>query len=82
LGCRDLDSGIDIYAIRDHPGNDVARQLAGPGVGLDLGEVALQDGHGSALSEVRLEHRREGDASARPERADPIGHAQPLAPRL
>ena len=54
--------------IRDHRADDPAGQLARPRVGLDLGEIPLQDGDRRALAEVRLEHR--GKATRRPARSD------------
>lgn len=62
-----LDSGVDLQPICDDRADDAAGQIARAGVRLDGREVALQDRHGRALAEVRLEHGRQGDAAPRPQ---------------
>jgi hypothetical protein len=72
LGRDDLDPGVDRDPIPDDRGHDPAGQLAGSRVGLDLGQVALQDGRRRPLTEVGLEDRREGRPSPGSERPDAI----------
>jgi hypothetical protein len=70
---RRLDSGVDLDPIRDGRADDRPGQLTGRGIGLDLGQVALQDGRRGPLPEVGLEHRRERDATPGPQAPDPVG---------
>ena len=73
MGRRRLDSGVDLDAFRDDLADDRPGELAGRGIRLDLGQVALQDGCRGALAEVGLEHRRERDAPPGPQGPDPVG---------
>ena len=65
--------GVDSVALADHRVDDPAGQLGGVGVALRLGQMALQDGRRGALTEVRLEDRRERQPPPGPPGADPIG---------
>jgi len=72
LGCRGLDSGVDLDPIRDGRVDDRPGQLAGRGIGLHLGQIALQDRRRGALPEVRLEHRRERHSPPGAQAPDPV----------
>ena len=86
LGRRRLDPGVDLDPIRDHRGHDRPGQLAGRRIGLDLGQLALQDRGRGSLPEVRLEDRRQPDpppgaqrsGSGRPPRCSPAPRLAPL----
>jgi hypothetical protein len=73
LGRRTLDSSVDRIPLGDDDLDDRAGQLTRRRVGLGLGELALEDGRGSALAELRLEHRGKGDSPPGTLRPDPIG---------
>jgi hypothetical protein len=66
LGGDDPDPCIDRIAV----GDDRFDQLAGEGGGgliaLGLGQMALEDGLGGALPEVRLEDRGQRQSTSRP----------------
>jgi hypothetical protein len=72
LGRHELDSGVDLDPVADDPRDDRPGQLAGRGIGLDLGQLALQHGRRGALPEVRLEHGRERDAPPGAQAPDPV----------
>ena len=59
----------------DHRGHDRPGQLAGCRVGLDLGQLALQDRGRRPLPEVGFEDGCEAHAAARPQRANPVRRA-------
>jgi len=65
LGCGTLDSSVDRVPLGDDDPDDRAGELSRRRVRLGLRELPLQDRGGRALAELRLEHRRERDASAR-----------------
>jgi hypothetical protein len=75
LRCRELDSGVDLDPVPDHDGDDRPGQLAGRGVGLDLGQLPFQHRGRGALPEVRLEHRGERHPAAGTQRADAVGRS-------
>ena len=66
MGRRDGDPLVDLVAVLDHGGDQLARQGGGGLVALGLGEMPFQDGLGRALPEVGLEHGGEGEASTGP----------------
>ena len=72
MGRRDLDSGVDVDPIRHDRGDDPAGQRAGRGVGLDLGQVTLQDRRRGPLPEVGLEHGGQCDAPPGPQGPDAV----------
>jgi hypothetical protein len=72
LGCEGLDPSVDLDPIQDHRRHDRPGQLAGSGIGLDLGQLALQDRGRGSLPEVRLEDRGERDAPPRAQAADAV----------
>ena len=63
----------------DDRGDEFAGECGRVGVALLLGQVALQDGVGRALAEVRFEDRRQGEPSAGPLAADAVSprHRRP-----
>jgi len=63
----------------DDRGNELAGEGGGILVAFLLGEVALEDGVGRALAEVRLEDRREGEPATGPPAADTVSprHRRP-----
>jgi len=73
LGGQELDSGVDRVPILHHGLDDRAGQVAGCRVGLGLGQLPLEDRACGPLAELGLEDGGEGDAAARPSRADPVG---------
>ena len=66
------DLGVDRVAVRDDRGDQLAGQRGRVRVALLLGQVALEDGVGGPLAEVRLEDRREGEPAAGPPAADAV----------
>ena len=72
MGRRGLDSGVDFEPVRDDRADDRPGQLAGRGIGLDLGQVALQDRGRGSLPEVRFEHRGERHAPPGAQRPDAV----------
>ena len=77
MGRRGLDSRVDLEPIRHDGADDRSGQLARRGIGLHLGQVALEHGARGALPEVRLEHRGEGFAPPGAKAPDPIGPLDP-----
>ena len=63
----------------DDGSHQLAGQLGGVRVALLLGQVALEDGVGRALTEVRLEDRREGEPATGPPAANAVSprHRRP-----
>ena len=64
MRCRGLDSGVDLDPVADHDRDDRPSQLAGRGIGFDLGQLAFQDRGCGALPEVGLEDGGQRDATA------------------
>jgi len=77
LGCRSLDSGVDVDPILHHRADDSTGELAGCAVGLDLGQVAFEDRRRGALPEIRFEDRRQRDTAPGAERPDPVSPVLP-----
>jgi hypothetical protein len=63
----------------DDRGHELAGEGGGCLVAFLFGEVALEDGVGRALAEVRLEDRREGEPATGPPPADTVSprHRRP-----
>ena len=74
-----LDSSVDFEPVRHHHADDHPGQLAGRGIGLDLGQVALQDRGRGSLPEVRFEHCGERHAPPGAEAPDAVRTAARLA---
>jgi hypothetical protein len=72
LGGAPGDLGVDRVAVRHLGRHQFSRQRGGILVALFIGEVALEDGIGGALPEIRLEDRREGESPAGPPAAYPV----------
>ena len=66
------DLGVDRVAVRHLGGDQLAGERGGVRVALLLGEMALEDGVGGPLAEVRLEDRREGQPATGPPAADAV----------
>jgi hypothetical protein len=67
LGCRGLDPLVDADPVRNDRRDDSARELTGAGIGLDLGQLPLQDRDRGALPEIGLEHGGERDPPPGPQ---------------
>ena len=68
-----VDLGVDLVAVRDDRRDQLAGQSRPPSRSRsDLGEVALQDGVGRALTEVGLEDRGQRESTSRPSSALPV----------
>ena len=67
-----MDFGIDSVALPDNGVHDSACQFGRDGVPFRLGDVTLQDCRWGALTEICLEHGRQGETACRPPRPDPI----------
>ena len=78
-GCPPADLGVDLVAVADDGGDELAGQGGRVLVALLLGEVAFEDGVGRALAEVGLEDRRQGEPPTRPPAADAVSsrHRRP-----
>ncbi len=71
-GSRPVDQGVDLVAISDHGGDQLAGQIGRHGIAFRLCEMALQDRLGGALSEVRLEDRRQRESTSGASSALPV----------
>ena len=72
MRCPPADLGVDLVAVADDRGDELAGEGGRVLVALLLGEVALEDGVGRPLAEVRLEDRREGEPPTGPPAADAV----------
>jgi hypothetical protein len=72
LGGSPGDLGIDRVTVRDDRRDEFASQGGSILVAFLLGQVALEDGVGGALPEVRFEDRREGEPATGPPAADAV----------
>src|SRR5205823_4467457 len=70
---RSLDERIDRVAIPGHRIDDLSSQRGSDRVALGLGQMALQDCRRSALAELRLEDRRQGETPALAPRSNLLG---------
>jgi hypothetical protein len=79
LRCAPADLGIDLVAIADDRGHELAGKCGRVLVALLLGEVAFEDGVGRPLAEVGFEDRRQGEPPTRPPAADAVSsrHRRP-----
>ncbi len=66
------DLGVDVGAVGHLGGDELASERRCVGVALGLRQVALEDGVRRALSEVGLEHGREGQPASGPPAADAV----------
>jgi hypothetical protein len=72
LGCATSDFGIDRVPVEHLRRDQLAGELGRRVVSFRLGEMAFQDGVCGALTEIRLEHGRQGQTSAGPTAADAV----------
>jgi hypothetical protein len=79
LRCPAADLGVDRVAMFDDRGHELAGERRRVRVAFFLGQVALQDGVGRALAEIRLEDRRKGEPATGPPAADAVSprHRRP-----
>jgi hypothetical protein len=72
LGRAPGDFGVDLIAVEDLRGDQLAGQGGCVVAALLLGKVSLQDGVGRALPEIRLEDRRQRQPSTGSPAADAV----------